>query len=258
MKQLIKNMVVGSPLEPVARSVSNLWKKKTINEIYDTQTIKVMQKCLQSNSNCVDVGCHKGDILRSMLEFAPHGKHYAFEPIPKLYNQLQQQFSPQVNVSNLALSDRSGEATFNYVTSNPAYSGFKQRSYPQPDPKIEVIQVKMDLLDNVIPAEQSIDLIKLDVEGGELTVLQGATQTIKRNQPIVIFEFGLGAADYYGTKPDQIYELLHDRCGLEVSLMKSWLSGKPPLSKQQFNTQFFEHINYYFIAYPVRRSNNHN
>ena len=49
----------------------------------------VMRDVLKADSNCVDIGCHLGDVLESMLRFAPNGVCFAFEPLPKLFEHLQ-------------------------------------------------------------------------------------------------------------------------------------------------------------------------
>lgn len=53
----------------------------TKNLKYDRLTKQIMKKYIQPNYHCVDIGCHKGEILDLMLKYAPLGKHYAFEPI---------------------------------------------------------------------------------------------------------------------------------------------------------------------------------
>jgi hypothetical protein len=80
-------------------------------------------------------------------------------------------------------------------------------------------------------------------------VLQGAKEVLTRDKPLVIFEFGLGAADYYGTTAEAMFDLL-DGCGLKISLMKDFLHHKKPLSRDQFTEQFQSGHNYYFIAHP--------
>jgi len=52
---------------------------------YDHLTFKIIKKCLRPDSICIDVGCHKGDVLSVMRYYAPKGKFYAFEPLPYLY-----------------------------------------------------------------------------------------------------------------------------------------------------------------------------
>ena len=42
--------------------------------------------------------------------------------------------------------------------------------------------IETKTLDNIIHLDRSIGLIKIDVEGAELSVLQGAIETIKRNK----------------------------------------------------------------------------
>lgn len=216
---------------------------------YDYETLHVFKKVLKKNSNCIDVGSHKGDILKKMIKYAPNGIHMAFEPLPDLHKKLKNRFGKKHKIYSFALCDKKGFSTFNFVTTNPAYSGLKKRSYDYPGEKEKSIEVETDSLDNIIPENFKIDLIKIDVEGGELQVLQGAEKTIKKYLPYIIFEHGIGAADHYGTKPEQIFDLLTG-CGLKISLMEYFLAGKEPLDKQEFCGQFNKRYNYYFIACP--------
>jgi hypothetical protein len=47
-----------------------------------------------------------------------------------------------------------------------------------------------------------------------------------------VFEHGRGAAEYYGVRPEQVYDLLVDEGGLEISVMEDWLNGERPLSRE--------------------------
>ncbi|MFK7968998.1 MAG: FkbM family methyltransferase [Bacteroidia bacterium] len=220
----------------------------TQNQKYDRLTQQVIAKVCKPESNCVDVGCHKGEVMDHILEAAPNGTHFGFEPIPDLYQGLIELYKDKdVKVYDVALSDSIGSTTFNYVISNPSYSGLQKRNYDRPQEEDTTIEVRMDKLDHIVQ-DTPIDLIKIDVEGGELGVLKGATNILKRDQPVVVFEHGLGASDIYGTYPKQIFELF-DSCGMKVSLMDRWIKGQEPLDLPAFEEQFYKKINYYFIAY---------
>ena len=104
-------------------------------------------------------------------------------------------------------------------------------------------------MDNIVPTDLKIDLIKIDVEGAEYLVMDGGKETIKRCKPIVIFEHGLGGADVYDIRPEMVYDLLVGYCGLKISTMKMWLNNTPSFSKEDFAEQFDQGLNYYFIAY---------
>lgn len=261
-RQRIKAALLGTPLEEPARWVyrrlhlsqilgydRNLGYDKRQAERYDRETIAVIERVLHSNSNGVDVGCHRGQILREILRVAPSGTHYAFEPIPYLYRRLMKRFR-NIRVHQLALSDKPGVTMFHHVLNRPEYSGIRQREYPGNDEIIQQIEVKQDTLDNVTPEDIPIHFIKIDVEGAELKVLRGAARIIRDNKPVIVFEHGLGAADHYGAKPGEVYDLLAKHCGLRVSLMERWLQDEEPLDREGFIEQFEHNINYYFIAYP--------
>ncbi len=222
----------------------------TKNQRYDAQTIRILRKICHPTSNCIDVGCHKGEMLDKILVFAPKGQHYCFEPIPNLYDGLiNRKYPTNCQFYKTALSFQKGHTSFNYVLSNPSYSGLLRRKYDRPEEEDTLITVETDLLDNIIPTNLNIDFIKIDVEGAEMFVLKGAEKTIQRCKPIIVFEHGLGGSDVYGTTPKQIFEFF-TQCNMHISLMHHWLHNLPPLSIKAFEEQFFQAKNYYFIAYP--------
>jgi FkbM family methyltransferase len=117
-----------------------------------------------------------------MMDISPSGKHYAFEPLPHLAQELREKF-PQVTVQQVALSDRSGESEFLFVENDPGYSGLQRRFYGRPDPKIRRIPVRVATLDEMIPQDERIGFIKMDIEGGEFHAMKGGVETIRRCQP---------------------------------------------------------------------------
>jgi FkbM family methyltransferase len=247
MKTFVKRLVAGTPFEPVARK---MWQRLHANDAADPDdrlAFEILAKVLQKDSNCVDVGCATGNLLRHMVQRAPRGRHLAFEPIPANVAELRRSF-PGVTVLQMALSDAPGEAEFNYVVSNPGFSGLRQRDYPRPDEEIHKIRVKVDCLDNVLPRDLKVTLVKVDVEGAELQVFRGARRLLGEQKPFVLFEHGRGAADHYGTTPEMVYDLLAGECGLRISLLGDFLAGQPPLSRDAFVAQF-QGLHWNFIAH---------
>ena len=239
MKKAIKQLIKKIPIA------------FTQNQRYDRQTNRIIARVCKSGSNCIDIGAHKGEVLDAILKYAPQGTHYAFEPIPDLYNGLKAKYQnrPNCKILDIALSNQKGTSSFNYVISNPSYSGLKKRKYDRDNEQDTMITVQTDRLDNVLPDNLNIDLIKIDVEGGEMLVLEGAVNTIKRTKPVIIFEHGLGASDFYDSSPVKLFDLLSG-CGLKISLMKDWLSNKPALTQEQFKAIYDKNSDYYFVAHP--------
>ncbi len=222
----------------------------TKNLEYDRLTNVILKTVLKSDTQTIDVGCHKGEILDLILKYAPQGHHYAFEPLPDFYKNLVEKYSNQKNVSiyNNALSNANGETEFTFVKNNPAYSGFIERDYDNKEVQIEKIKVQKAVLDEIIPKDANIGLMKIDVEGAELQVLEGSVETLKRCKPIIVFEHGMGASDFYGTLPKDIFNILHDSCGYQIYTLKSFTGKKNPLTYEEFNAKFFSRKDYYFVA----------
>jgi FkbM family methyltransferase len=220
----------------------------TRNMKYDRLTSEVLRRTLRPDSSCIDVGAHQGEILREFLRLAPEGRHHAFEPIPALHASLQHQFGHQAVIHDCALSTASGRATFNVVPDDPAYSGLQKRKYRSPDTRTETIQVEVRTLDELFPpGSPKTDLIKIDVEGGEYDVLRGGGELLRRDHPLIIFECGLGASDYYGTEPAQLFRFLRE-CGYVLRSLPGFVSGSTPLDEETF-CRIYEHsTDYYFVA----------
>ena len=266
IKESIRSWVEGTPLEAPARAVWRAIKGADVptapppppeavspNALYDAQTEAILARVLERGSSCVDVGCHHGVIMDAMLHFAPEGTHYGFEPLPDLFAGLRAKYGavPRVKLFELALSDAPGTSTFQHVVTNPGYSGLLRRRYDHPHEDVVQISVNLAKLDDVLPSDATIRLIKVDVEGAELGVFRGAIETIRRCRPFIVFEHGLGAADFYGTRPEQVWDLLSG-CGLKLALMKDWLEsgGTRTLTREAFAHEFDSGSNYYFLAHP--------
>lgn len=234
-------------IKEIARNIlQTLHLDLTKNLEYDRLTNKIMAQVIHHDSNCIDVGCHKGEILRKMIHLAPKGYHFAFEPIPDFYNKLIHDFKGNVHIFPYALSSSAKTSEFMYVKNAPAYSGLKKRKYNVENPDVEILQIQTERLDTLITNDHRIDFIKIDVEGGEFDVLKGAEELLKRDQPIIIFECGLGSSEFYGTKPTELFQFM-TMLNYKLYTLSGYLKKKNPLTEVDFEKVYNENSEYYFI-----------
>lgn len=200
---------------------------------------------LRPDDNCVDVGANAGALLNEMCRVAPDGQHVAFEPIPELADRLRQRF-PSVEVRTAAASREFGESSFSHFPTADGWSGLKYRPLPGGDDG-EVIEltVKLEPIDEVMDAERPLALVKIDVEGAEQQVIEGALHTLKRHHPTVIFEHGLGSANHFGTEPDDIWALLAGEVGYRIFD----LDGNGPYDLDEFKRTYYGKERVNFVAH---------
>lgn len=201
---------------------------------------------LARDSNCIDIGANKGDLLAVFAELAPLGRHIAYEPVPELSESLARQF-PQVDVRRAAVSDHVGETTFVVNMRLPSRSSLRSVGYPTED--TETIRTRVETLDSALPPDYVPHLLKVDVEGAEHLVLQGGCETLRTHKPTIIFEHQRSTASHYRTGPNQIFDLLVDELDMRIFDM----DGQGPYSRLRLQETYENGSRWNFFAVSARR-----
>lgn len=230
LRRQLLNLMSDTPLESFARK-TYMFLFQRDNFYTDRLTTRVLTKALRPTSNCIDIGCYRGEILRHMVRLSPNGKIFAVEPSSYHHDFLKKKF-PQVKIFPVALDNASGFKTFHFDRNHPARSGLLTNK--SAGDQIEEIRVQVEKLDDLIPEDVKIDLIKIDVEGAEYPVISGARNLIRQSRPVIIFEHGAGASQMYGQTSGDLYDLICEDLGLRISSMDQWLEGRAPFDRKTF------------------------
>ncbi|MFT0171981.1 FkbM family methyltransferase [Paraburkholderia mimosarum] len=155
----------------------------------------LIERFLAPEDVFVDVGAHLGLLsLAAARAMQGRGKIIAFEPFPETRKLMERSFwinglSRMLELHEVAVSDHNGTSTLFLGEVSGHHSIFAlNEAGSEAAPKIEVDLVT---LDSVVPPDQRVTLIKIDVEGAELDVIKGASATLQRNpDTALIAEFG--------------------------------------------------------------------
>lgn len=148
---------------------------------YEPEQTKLFEEIINPGKIVFDVGAHAGyyTLLSSILVGA-NGKVVSFEPNPNNYSYLNKNVLIN-NLSNVttvesAVSNQKGFCYFETRTGSGT-GHFSDEG---------TLKVKTKTLDDFVKEKQLIpDYIKIDVEGAELLVLEGASHTLVNNKPVV-------------------------------------------------------------------------
>jgi FkbM family methyltransferase len=169
----------------------------------------VLASTLRSEGTYIDVGTNRGQVLSEAVRVAPNGRHVAFEPIPTLAAEVARSF-PDVDCRQIALGAHAGTAEFCHFRNLDGWSGLRRSpeiSDERGNP--EYITVNVSTLDAEI-GDLRPEVVKIDVEGAERDVLEGARLLLAEVRPVVIFEHVASAAALYGAPSAACWDLLHE------------------------------------------------
>ena len=156
---------------------------------YEEETLFFFKKALSGSSVFFDIGANMGIYTLVALLYHPKIRVYSFEPVPQVFkilrnNVLANHGEIRVRCEEAALTDFVGTVNL-YVNGDCEAStllGFRSEVIP--------IQVRSMSLDAYCSEHQIdfIDILKVDTEGTEPTVLRGGREIIKRSKPIIFCE----------------------------------------------------------------------
>lgn len=202
---------------------------------YEEGQWKLVSRALGPGGVFVDVGANQGfyTILASRL-VGPSGHVYAFEPAPteagKLHSNLRLNRCRNVTVESVAVGAAPGRAPFHlYLGHQGSWSGLRQGA-SDVAVKAQVIDVPVVRLDDYfagLPLHR-LDMMKIDVEGGELPVLQGAAGLIEKFHPIIICEVEPRRTAQWGYDASAILKALEAKGYRWRSVTRDGLLGDEP------------------------------
>ena len=160
---------------------------------FETRELAFVEQFLQPGMTAFDIGAHQGlyTLLASRC-VGTSGRVFSFEPSPRerraLRLNLALNFSRNVTVQPLALGSEETTADLYVVGEyNTGYNSLRPPSIPQ---TTRTVPVKIGTLDHWLAEKNidSVDFLKLDVEGAELSVLKGASDFLARMRPVLLVE----------------------------------------------------------------------
>jgi FkbM family methyltransferase len=144
-----------------------------------------------------DVGANVGKWTTEARNLFHEARIYSFEPIPDVFEQLHSNTKnlPLVSINNIALSNVTGELSFNYYPKANLFSSIYDHPGGKDGISLQVISKCGEKFCNENEID-CIDFLKIDTEGSEPLVLEGFKEMLKNKKiRLVQFEYGITNID---------------------------------------------------------------
>lgn len=165
---------------------------------YSRDIVSLLRQVVRPGMTIVDGGANVGEITLVCAKLVgPAGVVVAYEPVTRFADQLENNVRANdfctVRLRRAGLSDAPGQADI-YLADSALTDGTHNDGLGSLFPTSERSRLEetipLTTLDIVADQEAlgRIDLIKLDIEGGELAALRGARRVLERDGPAIIVE----------------------------------------------------------------------
>jgi len=183
LKQRLVTALVPSPL---------YYRSRIADEAaWGEHELSVLPKFVSRGGTAIDIGANDGVFAFALSRLVDRVE--AFEPNPDYALFARRMLGSRAVLHETALSNTTGRAEFVVPVSEEGvvlHLGGSLRQPPGPAARALRFDVVVRTLDSY--AFEDVRVIKIDVEGSEMDVLQGGRQTIERYRPALIVELLTG------------------------------------------------------------------
>jgi FkbM family methyltransferase len=188
-----------------------------VRMLYNVFNYHIQKFPIQNNSIYFDVGTNAGSFLKILTHFKIYSNIHCFEPHPVISKKTKSAYQ-NVIMNEICLSNNKGEVTINFPLHSVGLSSMIDRPvFNNLGTEVKKITVKSETLDQYCNSNNinNIDFIKIDVEGAEKMIIEGADNMLKNKKiKAGIFEIGETLKDA-GTSEEEIATIL-ERYGYNI------------------------------------------
>ena len=212
----------GVPDHPVTlrwdrqRITGNPARMAEIQAIYrwgswEYEVTKCFNALVKPGMTVVDVGANLGYYtLLAARRVGPSGRVIAFEPIPEARRRLEENLAlngyRNVTISPVALFSRDTPMVLGRPFEDSRL--LPETRHPS-DGDLEVTCARFDAIRQDVGIG-AVDVVKMDVEGAEMDVLLGMTETLSRSRPSLLLEVHASALTGFGHTAAHVTGWLQD------------------------------------------------
>lgn len=212
---------------------------------YDLAVNQLMEAYIKPGMVCLDIGANIGHMALHMArKVGPSGKVFAFEPVPEIFQRLQENIARNhleniVSAHELALSNQSGYITMAYgdvLVENQGMGSIVNIDKVELGLQRRVRTQTMDEFAREM-ALSRVDFAKLDIQGAEILLLEGGRAVFSSLSPDLVVEFSTDDLQSWHKSPHDLVAILLSY-GYQLYRINRDGQIGPQVDSQRFGSDF--------------------
>lgn len=222
------------------------------NSISSEPQFASLKRFIRPGAVVFDVGANIGGWTFAATRNLPDVNLHLFEPVPKTFTALHnnaQRYFPNAQLNNLAVAEKKQILTLHYYDDCPTWRGFYRRKNEEFKGNVnhpEKLQVECTTIDDYCSNNKikHINVLKIDVEGAEQAVINGAQSMITSGSIDAIqFEYG-GTFIDASCKLQDIFKFLSFR---DYTIYNTNHNTQKPIHNWNNDLENYQYTNYLAI-----------
>lgn len=195
---------------------SHITKRIFLQGSYEKEELKTIKKYLKKNIDVIDVGANIGLYTIFFANIiSAENKVFAIEPTKQAYeylcdNIVRNRLTEKILLYKGVVTNKPGKYQINFIPGLEEYSSLRKINHPVVKNKKSLNEeVKGQTIDNIVKKYKlKPGFIKLDAEGAEKLILEGAFNTLSIYRPIIFSELSDKLLQVYNTNSQEVIGIL--------------------------------------------------
>ncbi len=160
---------------------------------FEPATVNVLKRLVKSGDTALDIGANVGYISLVLAKCVGNsGKVFSFEPDSKNFALLKRnlELNADCNITPISMAVSDSHQPIRLYHAKFDFNSGAHSMLPSEKHSNEFVEIEATTIDDIVKSHEikKVDVIKIDIEGAEMSAFNGMSETLRQNRPFIVCE----------------------------------------------------------------------